>query len=489
MKKLIGMFNGGIRAMDLTATNGSGEKSWADRLLPTDIQTRFDTPGYGWQGRGIAWEYVVQLANDSKCDLWICIPMQADDDYITNLFKLIRDGSTVGGKVYPGLNPNLNLYIENSNEIWNTSSAFKQSFQNWEAAKAEVAAGNSPLNWDGETGDWQWAFRRIGARLFKICKIASQVFGANQYLKRIRPVLCWQQGNGQGTASNAMGMFEYLAAKEGKKVKDFLFGCGGSFYFNPDNQSTSLNLDNIWTSQTFDVNNWAKVREVEAWFYLGHGLIYTGYEGGASMDRGGSDDIKAKAWSDPRLTQLEIDHQFLLANFGGGVFMRFFSGGGFEFGHTNDPTVLDTPKLNAVKAFLSKTAKPSANIPTLGDTVPGSFLASHALYQNDYDKREKNADKLPYLRPGFTGVWALRASAAGNYNLVIGYDGDNPNNRIEILINGDLVSSYSLPPTSGWGTPVDSQSFTIPLREGLNGLKIKMLAGDTNFYTFKVTKA
>jgi len=97
-----------IRFMDWADTNNSGALDWADRRLPTDsIQTT--AFGDNSQG-GVAWELMIQLANDAGADAWINVPHQADDNYIRELAKLWRDN----------LNPDLKLIVEYSNEPWNT---------------------------------------------------------------------------------------------------------------------------------------------------------------------------------------------------------------------------------------------------------------------------------------------------------------------------------------------------------------------------------
>jgi hypothetical protein len=57
-----------IRFMDFTHTNGSPVVSWSDRTMPD----------YYTQGKfgGVAWDYVVQLANTTQKDIWITSPIR-----------------------------------------------------------------------------------------------------------------------------------------------------------------------------------------------------------------------------------------------------------------------------------------------------------------------------------------------------------------------------------------------------------------------------
>ena len=105
--------------------------TWSERAKVTDARQSTE--------KGVAWEYVIQLANIMTKDVWINIPHKATDDYIRNLGALFKSQ----------LKPDLTIYVEYSNEVWN--GIFAQADWTLQQAKAEVAAGNSPLNIDGDT--------------------------------------------------------------------------------------------------------------------------------------------------------------------------------------------------------------------------------------------------------------------------------------------------------------------------------------------------
>jgi hypothetical protein len=91
-----------IRYLNWTKTNGSTVSSWQQRTTPTSQgQNHLD---------GVSAELIIALSNELKSDPWINIPHMADDQYIRELAKLYRDN----------LDPELNIYVEYSNEIWNT---------------------------------------------------------------------------------------------------------------------------------------------------------------------------------------------------------------------------------------------------------------------------------------------------------------------------------------------------------------------------------
>lgn len=91
-----------IRFMELMNTNDSKLVTWEDRTRPSNY-TQART------GYGIAPEYIPMLANKTQADAWINIPHQADDNYIRELAKLLKQE----------LDPNKKIYVEYSNELWN----------------------------------------------------------------------------------------------------------------------------------------------------------------------------------------------------------------------------------------------------------------------------------------------------------------------------------------------------------------------------------
>lgn len=110
-----------LRFMDWGAINNSIEERWAERKKPTfyTMVPKSGDPDAIWKpaptpferrfAGGVAYEHMIRLCNLLKIDMWICIPHRVDDDYITQLSRLIRSQ----------LDPERKVYIEYSNEIWN----------------------------------------------------------------------------------------------------------------------------------------------------------------------------------------------------------------------------------------------------------------------------------------------------------------------------------------------------------------------------------
>jgi len=75
--------------MDWIGTNNSTQKEWSKRPTPSSVDKRQSL------------EYAVQLCNTLNFDGWFCIPHMANDNYIREYAKFVRDN----------LNSNLKAYI------------------------------------------------------------------------------------------------------------------------------------------------------------------------------------------------------------------------------------------------------------------------------------------------------------------------------------------------------------------------------------------
>ncbi len=73
---------------------------WEDRTKATDARQTGDN--------GVAYEFMIQLANAVGADAWISVPFAADDEYVEALAKLVRDN----------LDDDLKVYIEYATEVW-----------------------------------------------------------------------------------------------------------------------------------------------------------------------------------------------------------------------------------------------------------------------------------------------------------------------------------------------------------------------------------
>jgi hypothetical protein len=145
---------GAIRPMGFLETNDNPCRFWDERRLPnaspqtgaTVARSAFTGELYApgsefYSDPGAAWEFVIALCNVTNRDLWVTVPhlsvlsRGSGQDYSSKLAQLIAYGSNASGtiyspshtgtKVHPGLNSNLKVWVEYSNEVWN--SRFKQN--------------------------------------------------------------------------------------------------------------------------------------------------------------------------------------------------------------------------------------------------------------------------------------------------------------------------------------------------------------------------
>ena len=86
--------------MDWGNTNGNRIMNWSDRTLPNSVQS---------DSFGVAYEYMIDICNSSAKDMWINIPVLANDNFITQLATLLLNN----------LRKDKNIYIEYGNEVWN----------------------------------------------------------------------------------------------------------------------------------------------------------------------------------------------------------------------------------------------------------------------------------------------------------------------------------------------------------------------------------
>lgn len=459
IKNLIGKFSA-IRFMDFTSTNSNNSVNWTDRVKPDYYRGSYNSAGYGWQGVGNAWEYAIQLCNETGKDAWICVPAKASETYIQELAKLWKEK----------LDPKRKLYVEFSNEVWNTSSAFQQSNQNHNAAISEVGSGSSPLNYDNETNDWYWAWRRVGLKAVQISNIFRSVFGDESMMTRIRPVLMWQLGYAE-VGAQMLKFIDDVYSKVNKwnsvahSVNYYIYGGGGSAYYNPDNGSDGLTLDNIWDSQTFDSKNWVHDIKSDASWCNTFGIKRIAYEGGPSMDKQGkSESVKAQAVNDLRMKDEIIEHQQVWNNYNGGLLCYFNDAGGFEWGFTEDIFDLSTPKLLGIDWLNEANRDPVTfgNVPPF--TAAGKeFIASRITWRSPGTGSQlcENDEWFSYafrtLVNGKTTFKAEYAYASGG--------------TIEIMVDGQVVGTAN---ADGAGfTP----SYSVYLPSGLHSVRLRAVSG------------
>ncbi|MDD6209079.1 MAG: T9SS type A sorting domain-containing protein [Bacteroidales bacterium] len=120
-----------IRFMDFGETNVNPTVFWSERRKPSYVAQCGDNfpkrvvPGGSEQcvrgNSGVSYEYMIELCNLTNKDMWFCVPHGATDGFIDSLAMLIK-GDDPDGTGCPGLNSNLKVFLEYSNEVWTPPS-------------------------------------------------------------------------------------------------------------------------------------------------------------------------------------------------------------------------------------------------------------------------------------------------------------------------------------------------------------------------------
>jgi len=136
-----------LRFMEWMQTNNSTITSWDERLLRRHV--RQIGPG------GVSLGIMIDLCNELGADPWFCMPHQADDHFVRKFAY----------KVLDKLDPDLNVYVEYSNEVWNPQ--FEQF--HWVEDRARDSnifqphqtADESKRDWDIWLEEWEGQEDRI----------------------------------------------------------------------------------------------------------------------------------------------------------------------------------------------------------------------------------------------------------------------------------------------------------------------------------------
>lgn len=134
-----------LRFMDWMATNDSPVRAWSERVREGS---------FGRSHQGVALETMIELANRSGIPPWFNVPHMADDDYVERFAT----------QTLEHLDPALPVYLEYSNEVWN--SIFSQAAYAQERGLTEGLSSNP----------FEAQLRFYATRTTEIIKIWERVF-------------------------------------------------------------------------------------------------------------------------------------------------------------------------------------------------------------------------------------------------------------------------------------------------------------------------
>ncbi|MBM2816951.1 MAG: hypothetical protein HW421_3713 [Ignavibacteria bacterium] len=234
---------------------------WQNRKTPLDA---CQNPMTATTGKRDAWcwEYIIQLSNILKKDIWINIHISCDSDYVANLAQ----------KLKTELDPSINIYVENSNEVWSPTQTTHGPYNKSQADFYKI------------TFDENYARRTV-----ELSNWFAEVFGKQEINKRIRVVLGAQASYG-GRSDNH---FNYINKTFGAP-KNFIHSLAPALYFgstNPNGDTTAINqgmLDDIdGQINNPSVSSYRKnhLNRAAKWELPGG---CTSYEGGPGIPGGGN---------------------------------------------------------------------------------------------------------------------------------------------------------------------------------------------------------
>jgi hypothetical protein len=144
-----------IRPMWWARVPNSGIQSWAERPK----QQQYSYGGDVDDNRGTAYEHMIDICNLTGSDLWIAVPVMANDGFVTQLAGLIKNR----------LADSLHVFVEYSNESpWHYWFEYHDSVE-----PAEVGLAGFP----GDDGDI-YAGHKYAARASEVLQLFDQVFGS-----------------------------------------------------------------------------------------------------------------------------------------------------------------------------------------------------------------------------------------------------------------------------------------------------------------------
>jgi hypothetical protein len=321
-----------IRFMDWMRTNNSVVETWADRPTP-DLQTQ-------GSDRGVALEYMIFLANRLKADPWFCMPHEAAHGYVENFAKMVKEK----------LDPSLKVYVEYSNEVWN--SRFQQTRYAGRVGKG-LHLSEDPF---------EAALFFYAGRAKEIFHIWEDVFGGPDRLVRVLAA----QSTNPWTSEKIIGFEKTFKNADVLAIAPYFGGDLG----NPETENAvaKMSLTGILDRCSADMAIRHKEVAQHAAVAEKHGLDLIAYEGGQHLvGTGGAENneqltaLFTAANRDPGMKQLYLEDLEGWKKSGGGLFAAFSSMGRYgkwgSWGILENPdqNPAGAPKYQAILEFMGKT--------------------------------------------------------------------------------------------------------------------------------------
>lgn len=289
-----------LRFMDWMQTNGSSISRWEERPQPGDAT---------YTVKGVPLELMLDLANRLQADPWFCMPHRADDEYVRQFARLVKQR----------LDPRLKVYVEYSNEVWN--GQFEQS--RWAGAEGrKLGFAEKP---------WEAGWRYTAFRSVQLFQLWEQVFGGRARLVRVLP----------SQVANAYVSQQILTFRDAYKSADALaiapyLSCNVS----PDGKPSVAEVEGWSADKALDYLQNTALPQTAAWLREHkqvadrYGMRLIAYEGGQHMVgvAGGENServtrVLQAANAHPRIGEVYRKYYDAWAAAGGDLFCYFSSVG------------------------------------------------------------------------------------------------------------------------------------------------------------------
>jgi hypothetical protein len=389
--------------------------SWNKRKNKSDA-AQTDMGNINGKKDGWCWEYIIELSNILKKDIWINIPISCDSNYVHNLAQMLLKE----------LDPAINIYVENSNECW---APAQETHGPYNKAQADFY---------GISFDQNYARRTV-----ELSRWFSNIFGAEQIHKRFRIVLGAQHAWGGRSDTH----LEYIKNTFGPPSQ-YIYALCPAIYFNstnPNGDTTQIlngmaqDIDQQIQNPSNAFYRKSHINRAKLWQLPGGCLAY---EGGPHLPAGGGP---------ANLSQQILVHRMpgmadiLIRNFidgwfsiGGGLAMFFTIQSGYNrygcWGITDDYTKPDRNyKMQAVRAIINPSTQ--------------NISESYSTNIVEYQRYDDNRIIIKGLQKGFLALYTLTGQLLQKYTVESGTQIINLPNQPCILYNpGEINRSVILMP-------------------------------------------
>lgn len=320
---------------------------WENRKTPLDASQR-SMEAINGKRDAWCWDYIVELSNILKKDIWVNIHMSADSNYVSQLAKFLKQK----------LDPAINIYVENSNEVWSPTQLTHGPYNKAQADFYKI------------TFDQNYARRCV-----ELSKWFGAVYGSNEINKKIRVLLAGQQSY-HGRSDNHLN---YIKNTFGEP-KNYIYANSTALYFG-STKATDTDPLVINNGMIEDINGQIStstnaayrpvhIAKANTWNLPGG---CTSYEGGPHLPAGGGTanlNTQILAHRTAKMKDaIELSYLQGWKNLGGGLAMYFTLSSAYNrygcWGLTDDYTNPERNyKMQAMRKIISTTGSIDKNSAT-----------------------------------------------------------------------------------------------------------------------------